>query len=156
MNGCASVEMPETGLLLGQAKLVLVASAFRSSKPCLASTSLYIFLPSLGQSIHSQYVRCTPCYEWPLYHQLSILHLAKTHGRISISACQEASPKAILDCWCLYHISSSPEPKVINSTDHAPRSLRLMALNVNCGFIVDWKPILTHATFGCKTSACCF
>ena len=22
-----------------------------------------------------------------------------------------------------------------------------------CGFIVDWKPILTYATFGCKTSA---
>ena len=25
-----------------------------------------------------------------------------------------------------------------------------------CGFIVDWKPILTDATFGCKTSASCF
>ena len=25
-----------------------------------------------------------------------------------------------------------------------------------CGFIVDWKPILTYATFGCKTSAGCF
>ena len=25
-----------------------------------------------------------------------------------------------------------------------------------CGFIVDWKPILTYATFDCKTSAGCF
>ena len=25
-----------------------------------------------------------------------------------------------------------------------------------CGFRVDWKPVLTYATFGCKTSACCF
>ena len=31
-----------------------------------------------------------------------------------------------------------------------------ISLPLFCGFIVDWKPILTYATFDCKISAGCF
>ena len=60
-----------------------------------------------------------------------------------------------------------PQPGPPKPSDHATGEARMifewMTSSTShwtrgkfCGFIVDWKPILTYATFGCKTSAGCF
>ena len=59
-------------------------------------------------------------------------------------------------CWA-HKVLHLDIPKYSNAASRAcAELLQNPSLWIYCGFKVSWKPILTYATFGCKTSAGCF